>query len=278
MSVQAHPRFLRRRSNVREHRARRSVRRALWILITVMTVWAVAWVTQSPLFSVRTIGVAGAVRADVRGALVAEDVYVGRPLVLIRSGSVGAALEADPWVKQASVHRRFPDQIEIKVVERVEVAVVKSDTGWHTVSDDGHIMRPVSQPPAHLALIDPRLAYAGAGGERVSDSMMAVVEFVTALPGPLIAQTSLVPSGPELMAEVAGHRVRLGARTNMAAKAAALVAVLEDSRLEAGAVIDLIAPARPAVRSPDRDTLNPGVPQPLLEVESQPLETPEQGR
>ena len=31
MSVQVHPRFLRRRASVREHRARSHLRRALWV-------------------------------------------------------------------------------------------------------------------------------------------------------------------------------------------------------------------------------------------------------
>ena len=206
MSVQAHPRFLRRRTSVREHKARRNLRRALWVLLAVAAGWAVAWVAQSPLFSVRSIDVSGQSRADVATVLDAADVYQGRPLVLIRSGAVAAALEADPWVKEATVHRGFPDQVTVQVVERYEVAVVKAEDGWSTVSDDGHIMRAVGRPPAHLAVIGPELGEAAAGGVEVSASMMALVEFIQALPGPVIADTVLGIARDELVATVAGHR------------------------------------------------------------------------
>lgn len=247
MSVQAHPRFLRRRTTVREHRARRHLRRALWGLIAVAALWAVAWLAQSPLFSVRSIDIAGQTRADVWAVLEASDVYEGRPLVLIRSGAVAAALEADPWVKEASVHRGFPDQIGISVTERYEVAVAKTRGGWSTLSDDGHVMRSLAQPPAHLAVLATELGTT-AGGVLASPPVMALIEFVQALPGTVIAETVVDATGDEVVATVAGHHVRLGTPTNMEAKAAALVAVLGDVRLASGDVIDLIAPSRPAVR------------------------------
>lgn len=247
MSAQAHPRFIRRRSTVREHTARRHLRRALWVLGALLLAWAIAWIAQSPLFSVRSIEVTGQVRADVTAALATSDVYEGRPLILIRSGEVAAALEADPWIKEATVRRGFPDHVAVRVIERYEVAVVKSEAAWSTVSDDGRIMRSVGRPPGHLAIINPELGVAGSGGVDVSEALAPVVEFVQALPGPLIAETVVGKTGGELVATVAGHRVRLGTATNMAAKASALVAVLDDERLAPGAVIDLIAPLRPAV-------------------------------
>ncbi len=253
MSVHAHPRFLRRRSNVREHRARRHLRRALWVLLVVASAWMIFWVAQSPFFSVASINVEGARQASVQEVLAAFDVYEGRPLVLIRPDAIEEALADDPWVKEASVWRRFPDRIEIEIVERFEVAVVPADDGWRTVSDDGHIMVSVADPPDRLAVISPEVAYAGRGGDTVSATMMGVVEFLAALPAELIKRTTISASAAELAAEIDGHRIRLGPPTNMAAKAAALVAILADDRLAPDAVVDLIAPERPAVHPPPPD-------------------------
>ena len=250
MSVQAHPRFRRRRSHVREHRARRNLRRALWVLLLVSSIWAVAWVAQSPLFSVTSIVVEGVQNARVDEVLGGQDVYPGRPLVLIRSGAVEEALAADPWVREASVHRRFPDRIEIQVTERVEVAAVPVAGAWQTISDDGHVMTTVAEAPARLARVAADVAFAG--GE-VSDAMLGVVEFLAALPDEVVGRTAISPFGTELAADIDQHRIRLGAPTNMAAKAAALAAVLADERLAPNAIIDLIAPARPAVSSPRMD-------------------------
>ena len=248
MSVRAHPRFLRRRATVREHRARRHLRRALWVLTIVAAAWGLAWVAQSPLFSVASIEVVGARHAAVAEILDANRVYEGRPLVLIRSGRVAEALAADPWVKDASVHRRFPDQIEVRLIEREEVVAVPAADGWRTVSDDGRIMQTVAAAPAQLATVSREVAVAGSIGEEVTDRLAGVVEFVAAVPPDLRGPLSIGMAGTELVAYVNGHRVRLGDPSNMAAKAAALVAVLGDPRLGDGQLIDLIAPARPAVR------------------------------
>lgn len=247
MSVQAHPRFLRRRSHVREHGARRHVRRALWLLLLVTGIWAVAWVAQSPLFSVTSIEVVGVRNASVGRVLAEQNVYEGRPLLLIRTGAVEAALAADPWVKEASVRRRFPDRVEVRVTERREVAVVPVGQGWETVSDDGHIMASVGEPPAHLARVGGEVGGEAATGATVSATMLGIVEFLAALPEEMVGRTVISITGLELVADIDAHRVRLGTPTLMDAKAAALVAVLADQRLTPDAVIDLIAPARPAV-------------------------------
>ena len=249
MSVQAHPRFLRRRSGIREHGARRHVRRALWVLLAITLLWLIAWVAQSPLFSVTAIRIDGAINSRAAEVLADQDVYPGRPLVLIRTGAVEAALEADPWVKEASVRRRFPDRIEVSIAERREVAAVAVAEGWQTVSDDGRVMGLVTEPAGHLAQVGPRVAF-GPGGETLSETMMGVVEFVAALPDELMGRTTITAAGPELVALVDAHRIRLGAPTQMEAKAIALVAVLADERLALDATIDLVAPSRPAVSAP----------------------------
>lgn len=267
MSVQVHPRFLRRRVTVREHRARSHLRRALWVLLVVAAGWGIAWLAQSPLFSVAAIEVTGAERAAVADILAGENVYEGRPLVLIRSGAVTDALAGDPWVREASVRRVFPDRIEIDIVERIEVAVVRATDGWRTVSDDGRIMERVGQPPGHLAVVDDSVALAAPGGEWVSDRTRGVVEFLAALPGAVRAMTEVTAEGEELVALVDRHRVRLGSATNMEAKAIALTAVLADPRVAPDATVDLIAPLRPAVSAPADANL-----QSLVEVEVNPLE------
>ena len=249
MSVQAHPRFLRRRSGVREHSARRNVRRALWLLLGMTLLWVIAWVAQSPLFSVTAFQTDGAINARAAEILADHDVYPGRPLVLIRTGTVESALEADPWVKEASVRRRFPDRIEVTIAERREVAAVAVAEGWKTVSDDGRVMGLVTEPAGHLAQVGPRVAF-GPGGETLSEAMMGVVEFVATLPDELIGATTITGAGPEVVALVGAHRIRLGAPTQMEAKAIALVALLADEPLAPDATIDLIAPSRPAVSSP----------------------------
>ncbi len=209
-----------------------------------------AWAAQSPWFSVTNIEVVGVGNARVSEVLAENNVYEGRPLVLIRTGSVEADLVADPWVKTASVERRFPDRVEIQIAERWEVAVVSTAQGWRTISDDGHIMSSVPELPPGLAQVGAGVAWASPEEEAVSEAMLGVVEFLAALPDEILGRTIISADGGVLAADIDGHRVRLGTPTLMAAKAAALAAVLDDERLAGDAIIDLVAPSRPAVSNP----------------------------
>jgi cell division protein FtsQ len=138
------------------------------VLLVVAAGWGIAWLAQSPLFSVASIEITGAEHATVTEVLADHDVYPGRPLVLIRSGAVADALEMDPWVREASVRRVFPNRIDVEIIERTEVAVVPAADGWRTVSDDGRVMVQVPDPPAGLARVSAAVAVAAPGGDWVS--------------------------------------------------------------------------------------------------------------
>ena len=66
------------------------------------------WLITSPMLSVQTISVFGATNAQVSAVLESEDVVDGRPLIVIRSGSVAEALESDPWVRSGRRRADLP--------------------------------------------------------------------------------------------------------------------------------------------------------------------------
>ena len=137
MSVRVHPRIMRRRAQVREFGARSQLRRLLRLLVVVALAAALLWFAQSPVFSVAEVSISGSVEADVDQILAGAEVYVGRPLILIRTGRVEDALEADLWIKSAEVHRRFPNRVEVEIVERVEEAMREPGMIYHAIGDDG---------------------------------------------------------------------------------------------------------------------------------------------
>ena len=256
MSVRVHPRFRERRTKVGEHRARRHLRRMLVLLGIVAAATGIIWLAQSPLFSVATVRIEGDGQAAVDAILTESHVYEGRPLLLINTGKVESALEADPWVKTASVSRRFPTTIDVEVVERFEVATLAVGTSWVTLSDDGHVMRQLDARPDGLAAIQadvaPEALQTALTGTEVlaAQSVVGAAEFLAALPSELWSAALVVTTGEELTGTVAGHPVRLGAPVDTFAKGVALVAVLQDGQLGEGEIVDLIAPTRPAVRKP----------------------------
>jgi hypothetical protein len=75
--------------------------------------------------------------------------------------------------------------------------------------------------------------------------VLGAIEFVAAGGGE-VPGLELWQEGDEMWASTQGHRIRLGRPVDMAAKAAALNAVLSDD-VPAASLINLIAPSRPAV-------------------------------
>ncbi len=85
------------------------------------------------------------------------------------------------------------------------------------------------------------------GAEQYADHRVTGgVTFVSELPIETRRQVTLGEQDGELWAEVAGLHVRLGLPTEMAEKAAALLAILEEE-LPPGSTVNLVAPTRPAV-------------------------------
>jgi hypothetical protein len=87
-------------------------------------------------------------------------------------------------------------------------------------------------------------------GDRISDKpTVGAIEFLAALTPALRRSTEVVVDGGVVGAEVDGVIILLGRPTNMAAKAAAVEALIATG-IESGSRIDVTAPSRPAVASP----------------------------
>ncbi len=239
------PRMANRRREVQETGARRGVRRALMVLIAVSLVAAAAWVIQSPALSVSEVIVVGSERPEIQGAIAAAGVEVGTPLLFVGSEGVREELESLAWVRSAEVRRIFPDRVEITIDERQPVALMWSSGSYAVLDLEGVVLEYVSEATGSepvLRLAERRLEPAETyGSEGVRGGLEFAVILDGALPGIEVRQ-----EGDELWAAYNGHEIRLGRPVDMAAKAAALMAVIEDG-IPAGSAVNLIAPTRPAV-------------------------------
>ena len=239
------PRIAERRKTVLESGARKGVRRALILLVGVAVLAGLVWLLQSPLLSVDAITINGSEREDVLQAVAAAGLEAGTPLVLVRTDEIVDALEALPWVRVASAERMFPDQVEVRVEERIPAGWIWAAGSYLLVDDQGVVLEEAAAAdPAGSILQFPieRLQ----PGEAYSDQMvLGAIEFVAAGGGE-VPGLELWQEGDEMWASTQGHRIRLGRPVDMAAKAAALNAVLSDD-VPAVSLINLIAPSRPAV-------------------------------
>jgi len=243
------PRIERRRRNIRENRLHRRLRTILWLCVLGAVVGLGAWVLQSPLLDVRTIAVYGVQHSDVARILQDAGLEEGTPMIRVNPRTLVELLEADPWVAAAKVERTFPHTVEVDVMERTIAAGLTSRGGWVMLSTDGVVLGPEDTLPEGAArLVMASVDSGPAGGTPTNKSVKGALSFVNTLSLDLRGQTEIEIQDDELWATVGSVSVRLGAPLDMEAKARALEALLE-SGVPENAVINLIAPSRPAVET-----------------------------
>jgi len=238
------PRLIERRRAVAEDRAARDVGRLLRMLSLAACLGLATWLAFSPWLSVDNVRTAGIARSAARSVLAESGVVAGAAMITLRPGSVEQALEADPWVRDAEVGRRWPDEVIVRVVEREPAAWVETAEGWARRDIDGAALPGPPTPDRTLV----RIALASVADEESSQLMLGAIEFAAHLPGSLSAATHIVSEGGELWATVDQHRVRLGRPVEMKAKALSLAALLEYDPAP-DATLNVMAPTRPAVGS-----------------------------
>ena len=241
------PRLAERRKAVAEGHAHHSIGRLLRFLLGAVIMAGLAWLAFSPWLSVSQVRTAGIHSSEANAILVENRVVAGTPMIMLRPGSVEAALEEDPWIRGARVHLDWPNQVIVRVEERVPVAWVETAGGWTRRGVDGISVPSGSVPDNSLPWL--RLPHLADDGASQSGIVIGAIEFLAELPDAKIVGATVWLEGSELWAVVDGHEVRLGRPVEMTAKAHSLVALLGES-VPDDAILVLIAPAHPAVRPP----------------------------
>lgn len=241
------PRLADRRRDVAEDRARSNVNRILRFLAVVAVVGGVVWLMLSPTFSVESVDVSGVQASETSAVLEANKVVVGRPLILIRTGTVEDDLLGDPWVQEASVSLDWPRGVIVAVSERSPAAWVETSNGWHRRAVDGVALPGEAAPDDTMGQI--RLPSVSADDAAESPVLLGALEFIDTLPVAMGSNAVVEERSGELWALVGGFEVRLGRPVEMADKALSLATLLEEPLVE-GSVINMIAPTNPAVVPP----------------------------
>lgn len=249
------PRLAERRKSVAEDKAKRNMGRLLRFLAVLAALGALVWLALSPLMSVSQVRTAGIVSSSAHATLVAEGVVAGTPLIMIRAGAVEDALEADPWVSQARVQLEWPDEVLVRVVERVPVIWVRSGDGWSWRAVDGvAVPGPETPDPESPRLLVQELAARDLDGSQL---VQGAAEFIDSLPADLAEGMTLTLEAGELWTTAEGFEVRLGRPVEMAAKALSLTALLAEDHPE-NATLVLVAPTHPAVDVPLEEETDQG--------------------
>ncbi len=129
-------------------RLRRSLPYAGWAFCLSLSIFA-AWrlyvvFEHSPLFTIEQIEQRGCKRLKLETLSSSSGIERGQNLLALKSGDVSRRLEKHPWIRRASVVKRFPGLLLIKVAEREPVAVIKIRKALYYLDEEGMVFHRLS--------------------------------------------------------------------------------------------------------------------------------------
>jgi cell division protein FtsQ len=244
------PRIRARRSAVTRQRGRRR----LWVLIGLLLAMALtvgAWyLLHSPMFSARSVTVAGATHETAAEVEAVAGLDSHPPLIDVNAHTVAQRIAQLPWVQSAAVHVQWPDGVHITVTERVPQVVMGTTGGhWAELSGDGRILTVVATRPPGLQLVTGPVT-PGVPGTTVAAADRAGILVASTLPPSFRAQVTAVhvePGGWVQLAMTTPIAVDIGTPTQLPAKYEDVTAILAGATLHTGDVIDVSVPDEPTV-------------------------------
>jgi cell division protein FtsQ len=244
------PAIRKRRVAVTRERGRHRLRVVVAGLCVAAMVVAGYLVLHSALFSARHVTVSGASHTPLSAIVTTAGLVEHPPLLDVDPGQASARLEKLPWVNTASVERRWPDSVVVKVTERVAVAAVVRPSGGVAILDaSGRVLAdetavPVGVIPLVLSVDPPP------PGSALGPAAGGALAIVRDLPAPVRTRVQSVTegSGGEMTLDLGGGlRADLGPASQLGAKFEALESMLAGATVSGREVIDLSVPEEPTV-------------------------------
>lgn len=184
------PAALAARGNVLAFPEPKAKRRKRILLGTIGAVAALvagilAAAVYSPVLALQTVTVEGTKLLTADQIQTALAPLQGKPLPQISDGDVTALLQPLVQVKEVTSQARPPSTLQVKVTERVPVALVKQGDTHQLVDSDGVKLSDTADPASTaLPVID------GGGGTLPKDLFHAITGVLGALPADVLARLS----------------------------------------------------------------------------------------
>ncbi|MDQ3600633.1 MAG: FtsQ-type POTRA domain-containing protein, partial [Actinomycetota bacterium] len=214
-------------------------------VLVLVAVGAAAWVLlASSLLAVDEVRVSGTVEPTAEEVRVAAAVRPGTPLLRLDTAAVERRVQGLRRVSGAEVSRSLTGTVEVRVTERVPVAVLPAPDGIHLVDATATDFATEPDPPRGLPAL--RVLRVATAESATEPTMGAAIEVLTGLPQPLRGQVRAVAASSPvdvtlLLAD--GREVRWGALDQGERKAAVLGALLT----QPGQVYDVTSPDLPTI-------------------------------
>ena len=228
------------------------------LLVLCMVVGTVAaWgALRSPLLDVDRVVVTGADRTDRDSLVRATGVRRGQAMVDVDRAAAASGASRLPWVASATVTRRWPGVVAVRVSERVPVAVLTVGQGKELLVDRvGRLLGYAAGEGEDATLPRMRgMAARGPIGSRLGREAADALVFAEALgagrPELALVQVDHIapdPGGGVVLLLRPQGRVRLGPASLVEEKLSALGAVVAGVDMANVSVVDLRVPSAPVL-------------------------------
>jgi len=229
--------------------------RVFWIFIAVLLAGAgVAGfrIATWPGFNPKIITVHGTDHVAAADVLKRAAIPIDRNVWLIDKHAAEERVDALPWVRTTQIHRTFPSNVRIVVVERTPAACVESSSFRYLVDASGHVIETSCDDVPHRLTIGwPQLAAQHAGSVIDAAQLARFLSDADTLRTHRLEPvfSTFDRFGGLNVTLSGGIAVRFGDDRDLAQKAALVDPILEAYGKRRGdvAVIDLRAPATPVV-------------------------------
>jgi len=194
----------------------------------------------TPVLGVRSVEVHGVKELPAATVRAKADIATGTPLARLDTDEVEHRVATLPRVFSVQVSRSLPGTVEITIVERKPVAVLRDDTGLYLVDRTGLDYATVRQAPPGL----PELTVPAVGQH--DPATKAAVGVLAAIPEQLRAQVVAVAAttpGDVRLTLADGRVIRWGDADDSDRKAAVLAPLLT----QPGKVYDVTTPDFPTI-------------------------------
>ncbi|HUR77233.1 MAG TPA: FtsQ-type POTRA domain-containing protein [Acidimicrobiales bacterium] len=247
------PRVAKRRQEVARAAGRRRLRLLLVLGGVVAVFAAVGGLLVSAVFDVDRVEVQGARHTSLAAVIGATELSErGHPMVSVDRFALARRVERLPWVDTASVTRRWPNVVRVRVVERRPLGVIGVPGGVALVDDSGRVLATATEaPPDTYAVAVAPGDTVPAPGQTVPAAVRGALRILTVMSDDLATKVEAarrLPGDPATyeLGVRGGVTIRLGAAQRIPAKLAAAEAVLA-AQHSPGTVIDVRVPRSPAV-------------------------------
>jgi cell division protein FtsQ len=207
------------------------------------------WVLHEPIFRVEHVTLSGA-HHETRAQVLAVTGLAARPAMIdVSTSAIAQDVERLPWVASARVELSWPNSLRIVIDESRVVGVASWHGGWVYVSATGANLGPAPQSANYPTLFDSAqptqwpFATVGRNAAYVANRLpRAFSDQVREVVVNTYGSVSLVMTTPVQFV--------LGDTTQLHAKFVAIAAVIKNSTLVPGDVVNVTVPTELAVTTP----------------------------